>query len=398
MKKKIRLRIRQIWILLKYGIYKALNLFWKQSNSVWLIAERGDEARDNGFALYEYMIREHPEIDVRYVIEKSSPDIKKFKDKSRIVYYGSKEHFKLFFNAEYLISTHIMGYSPEFRIFNKLDRKGLIKVPGKRIYLTHGIDKDNVEGLKVNNIKVDMFVCGARPQYDFELKELRHPDGVLQYTGMPRFDNLKNHIKRQILLMPTWRTWLFYCDNINEFKKTNYYKNWDALLRNKELTKWLEDNEVQLIFYPHYEIQPLINAFSGYSDRVTIADFAHYDVQTLLNESLMMVTDYSSVAFDFAYLEKPVLYYQFDLERHDKEHFGKGYFDTKRDGFGEVVLDNKEVYERIIGYAKCGFNMPVEYKKRKDEWFTYHDRKNCERVYQAIIRAKAHYGGNKNAS
>lgn len=60
---KIKLRIKQLLIILKYLFIKILNVFTsnKKYNDIWLIAERGDEARDNGYAFYKYMKENHPE-------------------------------------------------------------------------------------------------------------------------------------------------------------------------------------------------------------------------------------------------------------------------------------------------------------------------------------------------
>ena len=389
--KKIRLRIHQIKCIVKYFYYKLYCSVKKIENKdVWIISERGDEARDNGYAFYKYMIQKKPQINFKYIINKNSEDRKRIDD-SRIVYQGSKEHYILFITAGYLLSTHIMGYSPEFRIFNKLDKWGWINIFGKRIYLTHGIDKDNVEGLDCKHIKVDLFVCGAKPQYEEEIKKLGHPKGVLQYIGMPRYDYLENDLKNQILLMPTWRMDLFYCKGIKEFKESNYYKNWNGILENKKLTEILEKNDLNLIFYPHYEIQPYIDAFNIKNNRIKIASIKDYDVQTLLNQSNLLVTDYSSVMFDFAYLRKPVIYFQFDYQEYRNNHFKEGYFSYLRDGFGDVLTDVNDVVDDMKSIIEKNFEVDDKYILNRDRFFTLPVGGNSERVYRAILNCKKNY-------
>ena len=41
---------------------------------LWLVCERGNDARDNGYWFYRYLKEEHPEINARYVIETDSAD------------------------------------------------------------------------------------------------------------------------------------------------------------------------------------------------------------------------------------------------------------------------------------------------------------------------------------
>ena len=363
--KKIIMRFHQLVVFIKYVyFYLYCNLFNIDNKNVWLISERGNEARDNGYAFYKFMEKNHPELEFKYVIEKKSTDLTKFIDKSRIIYHGSAKHYILFLTSGYLLSTHIMGYSPEFRMFNKLDKWGLVKIPGKRIYLNHGIEVSNTNGLKYGNIKVDLFVCGGKVQYDNEVNSLGHPSGVVRLTGMPRYDYLVNNLKRQILIMPTWRMNLFYCSNSEKFKETNYYFNWNKLLKNKDLTFLLEKYNLKLIFYPHYEIQPYINAFNCYSDRITIASLNNFDVQELLNQSELLITDYSSVMFDFAYLNKPIIYYQFDYSDFMKFHYGKGYFEYNTDGFGPITYNLTDTINMLKYYIETNFSVEKKYLKK----------------------------------
>ena len=139
MKNKLRKILKVIVAITKYVFYSIACLIKRIDNSeVWLISERGIDARDNGLYFYNYMKKHHPETKVKYVISKTSPDRKKIEE-SDIVNYGSKEHYVLFNTAGLLISAHIMGYSPDMSMFWRMDKKGLLRVKGKKIFLQHGI-------------------------------------------------------------------------------------------------------------------------------------------------------------------------------------------------------------------------------------------------------------------
>lgn len=389
--KKFKLRCHQLIVFIRYCYYFIYCKIHKIINEdTWIISERGDDARDNGYAFYKYMMINHPEVNFKYVIKKGSKDEERIK-KERLIYQGSKEHYILFITAGYLLSTHIMGYSPEFRLFNKLDRWGWIHINGRRIYLNHGIENQNVNGLKYGNIKVDLFVCGAKPQYDYELKTLGHPKNVLQYTGMPRYDYLKNNLKNQILFMPTWRTWLFYCKSLEQFKESEYFISWNKLINDENLKKILEKNNLELIFYPHYEIQPYIEAFKTNNTRIKIASIEKYDVQTLLNESKLLVSDYSSVIFDFAFLNKPVIYFQFDYDNFFNFHYGKGYYSYEKDGFGPCTETPEQTVKLIENYIENDYIVEEKYKNNKNRFFTLEQTGNSERVYKQILKCKKNY-------
>ena len=62
-------------------------------------------------------------------------------------------------------------------------------------------------------------------------------------------------------------------------------------------------------------------------------------------KAMVMITDFSTVAFDFAYLKKPLIYYQFDNNYHfDVE---SGYFDYDEMGFGPVAKTSEELRNDI---------------------------------------------------
>lgn len=102
----------------------------------------------------------------------------------------------------------------------------------------------------------------------------------------------------------------------------------------------------------------------------------------------LLITDFSSVAFDFAYLRKPVIYCQFDADNffnggHD---YKRGYFDYERDGFGEVEYDLESTVDRIIEYMENDCKLKDKYRERIDKFFAFNDQNNCQRVYEEIIK------------
>jgi CDP-glycerol glycerophosphotransferase (TagB/SpsB family) len=242
--------------------------------------------------------------------------------------------------------------------------------------------------------KVSLFVCGAAPEAKFVASEFGYPEGSVQCVGLPRFDALHNGIvKKQILVMPTWRQWLsvgstwgkINNSTLNEFLKSCYYKNFQNLLNQSSLHQLLQETGYQLVFYPHHEMQTVTHLFTSTCEQITIARNHDYDVQQLLKESAILVTDYSSIAFDFGYMRKPMLYFQFDREEYDQGHYARGYFDYKRDGFGPVVDTPEHVVSKLKDFILSDSTGDTQrYLERQKKFFVLHDLKNCERTYQAI--------------
>lgn len=112
-------------------------------------------------------------------------------------------------------------------------------------------------------------------------------------------------------------------------------------------------------------------------------------VQDLLCEASLLITDYSSIAFDFAYLEKEVIYYQFDEEKifQGRSHtYKKGYYDYYRDGFGPIAHNEGELIQLLDGVLTKDCKVDPIYLDRMKKTFPVKDGKNCERIFDAIYR------------
>lgn len=99
-----------------------------------------------------------------------------------------------------------------------------------------------------------------------------------------------------------------------------------------------------------------------------------------LHPDLILITDYSSVFFDVGYMEKPVIYYQFDQEEFWKIHYQKGYFSYEAHGFGSVVETEEALMAALRACAESGFKMEKQYMERLEAFFPVRDERNCERT------------------
>lgn len=378
-------------LLAKHFLLKPIAQILYGGKHIWLICERGTDARDNGYHFYRYVCEKHPEQHAYYIIDKQSADYPRVAALGNVVQRGSLKHWLLHLGAEVIICTHNNGYVPgeNWRYRRFISRQ---KCNQKVVFLQHGITKDDILGLHKENTDFKLFICGARPEYEYILKGFGYSEDEVKYTGFARFDQLHHFTtKRQVLIMPTWRDWLspnFSGNGLSErdVEHSIYVQRWSALLKNERIQALAKKYNVQFVFYPHYEMQPFLHLFGEGNDQIAFADFAHYDVQNLLKESMLLITDYSSVFFDFAYMAKPVLFYQFDEAEFRAHHYAQGYFDYRRDGFGEVVTEGAELLELIEQYLSGDCRLKPMYKKRIDGFFPLHDDKNCERIYTEILK------------
>lgn len=366
-------------------VFRLINIIKKRK--LWLICEDGLTARDNGYHFFKYVRENHPSDYCFYVIDKKCSDYDKVKEFGNIIQFKSLKHWLYYLSADYNISIHKHG-NPCQSFFYFIHV--ICKLYNNRVFLQHGVIKDDLPFVYYKNARFRMFVCSARREYEFVRNTFGYPDGYVKNVGLTRFDNLHNfkENKKQILIMPTWRNWFGgkteFDNNKQLFKTTQFYINWNGLLNDDKFINYIERNSIKVYFYPHQHMQKFLDLFDTKSKNIEIVDNSIIDIQNLLKESALLITDYSSVFMDFGYMNKPVIYFQFDEEKFRKNHLAKGYFDYREDGFGPIILNKDKVVEKIIDTIENDYYDDKEYRIRRERFFEVRDQKNSQRTYQAI--------------
>ncbi|EAJ4181954.1 glycosyltransferase [Campylobacter coli] len=354
-------------------------------SNIWLLMDRDYEADDNAEHLYRYIMQNHPEQKIVFALRKESLDWERLeKEGFNLVEFGSLEFERIIKKASKVISSH----SDEYLIRYITPRQQFI-------FLQHGVTKDDLSKW-LNSKKIDLFITSTKAEYDSIANDYNHykfgkKEVVL--TGLARHDALLKNNQcnaRQIIIMPTWRA------NIvgvalgsskrglqSDFTQSEYFKKWNLLLNSNILQKLCEKYDYTIVFNPHPNIIPYLKDFNIPS-YVKIANH-NESLQELFCNSSLMITDYSSVAFEMAYLNKPVIYYQFDHEEFFNSHtYQKGYFDYKKDGFGPVVEDEESLLKELENLLQNDCNPFGIYKDNIDSTFAFKDGKCCERIYKVI--------------
>ena len=375
--------------LLVRRIYRMLRPFFKKD--VWLISDRTDSAGDNGEAFFKYLSKKRPKgIKPVFVIDKGSDDFRRMKKYGKVVAAGSTMHQIYYLFATANISAHLekATSSPIYCAPYLKD----ILAKCKTVFLQHGIIKDNLSfSYNRNKDNMSLFVTSARSEYESVISTPEYQCGpdITKLTGLPRYDYLENRDERIIFIVPTWRRScladLHTCEPIDTITDSAYFKFYDALLHNSRLIDAAKKNGYRLCFYPH-PMMKLVHKDIGELDPI-FADASKYTYNDVFCRGSLMLTDYSSTQFDFAYLRKPIVYTHFDHAEFFTSHsYSKGYFDYERDGFGEVVYNLEDTVNTLIGYIESGCELKPLYRERIDGFFAYNDKNNCDRLYEQIIK------------
>lgn len=364
---------------------------------IWLLSDRTHRANDNGMHLFKYISKIEKNARVYFVIDKKSKDYKEMKKYGKVIKYNSFK-YKLYF----LLASKIISSQANEWVINAFeDKKEYVKdlYNFDFIFLQHGITKDNISKW-INKFRknIKLFVTCATDEYNSivnDEQEYIYTKEQVKLLGFPRFDKLTSNPQKKIVFMPTWRKKITESmrikDNSSEreyspnFKNTEYFKFFNRLINDERIIQTLNEKGYKGKFYIHPNLEQQAIDFHSNECIEVSTEITDYNKEFAEND--LLITDYSSVAFDFAYLKKPVLYTQFDQETFFSEQlYDKGYFDYYRDGFGPVCDDYESSVKEIVKYIQNDCQIEEKYLERIDKFYTFFDKNNCKRVYEEILK------------
>ena len=374
--------LRQLIVLLK--------LF--KNKPLWLFSDRVNLADDNGIALFDYVYNTYPTINSIFAISNNHKELNT-KYRGRVIKFFSLKYKICFLLSDYVLSSSGEEYATNPFGGHFEPYKDLIN-DVKIVFLQHGIAYNDLSLIynRYNTNFYKILTSSARERQSFLLENYGYSEDNVCLTGLPRFDLLKNNPKKIITIMFTWRKELMDYDKEKQcfivkknFVISDYYKNIEKLVKDERLRAKLSEKKYNLNLMLH----PLLENSRSLFLKLTDSFFSvneNKSFNQIFEESSLLITDYSSSVFDFAYLEKPILYFQPDKTQFYSKHTVKeGFFLTEDDGFGEVEKNLDDLIERIIEYIDHDCIMKDKYKKRSINFFAFHDKRNRERVCNMLI-------------
>ena len=135
------------------------------------------------------------------------------------------------------------------------------------MFLQHGVTAlkrvHPIFGMKGSS-PMTHFTTTSRFEHKIIVENFGYEDGDAPILGFTRWDVLEDTSKPEekiILAMPTWRSWLEE-KSAEEFKASDYYKNYMKLLQSQKLARILKENDVKLIFYIHPKFKDYLSEFN----------------------------------------------------------------------------------------------------------------------------------------
>lgn len=355
---------------------------------------------DSPKAMYEYMLNSKDYKDFEFVwFFKNPDDYKKIakNKRTKVIKYGSKDYYKYYATSKYWVTNSRVPdtiLKKKNQVYIQCWHGTPLKRLGFDIEVKGGNAMNSIKDIRykyqVDSKKYSYMVspsrfCTEKFISAFNLKAVGKEDIVIE-KGYPRNDFLVNHKKSDIervkkalklpkdkkiiLYAPTWR------DNQHTSGVGYTYKtevDFDYL-REK-----LSDEYI-ILFRAHYFVA---NSFDFEKYKGFIYNVSDYDdINELYILGDILITDYSSVFFDYSILKRPMIFYMYDLEEYQHE-LRDFYFDLDELP-GPIVQDEKDLIKAIKKMDK--FKYDKKYQAFNDKYTYLDDGKASERVVKELIK------------
>ena len=266
------------------------------------------------------------------------------------------------------------------------------------IFIENGIIVDDLsKSLDRINKNFSLFITSSKKEYNTILSsEYYYNKDNVVLTGLSKYDNLIElsritHKEKLILITPTWRLYItgtrdlvtFESIYSPHFKNTTFFDFYNNFINDQKILYYMEKYHFFGLFCLHPYFSEQIIDFTP-NNFIAIKTNCNY--QELLPKASLLVTDYSNIFFDFAYLKKPIIYSHFDINEYRKYQYPEGYFDYFKDGFGPVCYNIECLENELIELLINNCKQNKKYINRIKKFFSFSDNNNNERIYSEIIK------------
>lgn len=280
-------------------------------------------AQDNGFALFLHLLQDTSSADFDYyfIIDRSSGQWDRVRHLNRVVPKFSLKYWRLLVSpAAFLASSDV-----RYHVSNLYAQPGIADKYAflrKNYFLQHGVT--GMKRVPIFRPQSPTFPEAVVATAEWE-KEVLVGAGIpadrIDVIGFARWDRLSRvpteAARRKLLYMPTWREWLEGRD-ADGLKDSTYAREITSFLSSDELSRVLEEHRVELNFLAHPKFPQLAGLFEHVGSHIKLLSQDHISFADLIDSSAAVITDYSSIAWDFVQAGKPAVLFQFDLEQYQR--------------------------------------------------------------------------------
>jgi|SRR5699024_9272901 len=353
----------------------------------------GKQYSDNPRAIYEYLQQHYPELKLYWSADKQN--------------FSSFKQYKVLYAKRFSIKWLLLMNRAQYWVSNS--RLPLwIPKPKRTIYIQtwHGTplkklatDMDEVHMPGTNTEKYKRNFVNESSKWDYLISPNAYSTKIFKRafqfnktiveSGYPRNDFLINHNnqddiaqikdklnlptdKKIILYAPTWRD--------DDFKKKGHY-TFDLPFDLDALENSLSDDYI-IVLRLHYLVAEQIDLSKHPHFMVNYS--YHEDIRDLYLVADILITDYSSVFFDYANLKRPMIFYVHDIDNY-RDKLRGFYFDFETSAPGPLVKTTEDLIQSIKATENA--NYPLEaYQEAFYDFTKLEDGQATKRVVDAVFK------------
>lgn len=323
----------------------------------WLFSENLSKTKNNNSWYFFEHIAEtasNDNIDAYFILVRSKENVAALRgiDRSlrrRIIWRNSLRHHVLYWKADMFFVT--LSYKDVLPDIYRGKHKNLQPVN----YLQHGtcgIKKIDYTGGMYWNSLFKFMVYGPNEKNlliqnnDFAEYQLKYSNAHPRYKELLRIDE-ENKEKDQILWFLTWRDYI----SGGLASQDEFASRIKEVLLDDSLQEYLRANsrKLRVVLHQHFTRSAYTDIVNALPPTISVVHADSVDVMMEMAKSYLLITDYSSLGFDFTFLGRPVLTYQFDyLVYETKREF---YCDLRNDFKNNRYVKRQQLIDAIVGQA-----------------------------------------------
>lgn len=397
----IRKFVRKSYILLKKLKYLRYKLFYKMDDKViFFEAFGGRNYTCSPKAIYEKILTMKEFKDFKFVwafVDPSKHDVLNDK-RLTIVKTNSKDYYKYLSIAKYWIVNSIIDEGI-IKKKNQVYVQCWHGTPLKKLRYdieVNGAVLNTIEEIRERNDrdarKFDYFIspskyCTEKFTSAFNLKALGKENIIIE-KGYPRNDFLFNKTKKDVdsikkkLGLPLDKKVIFYLPTFRDNQHTSGVGYTYNLAIDFDSLKKKFSKDYVILFSPHYFIANSIDLskYKGF-----VFNVARYDeINELYLVSDIIMTDYSSVFFDFANLKRPMLFYMYDFD--DYQNNLRDFYISLDELPGPISKTQDELENNLKNIDSIFKDYKGKYEKFNKKYNYLDDGNASERVIKVIFK------------
>lgn len=372
--RNLRIKFKEILLRIeKFSLKTIVKISSKiGKKNIWLITERKDSASDNSYFLFEYINNNRKDITSYYVLDKNSKQIiKKMKTIGKVIKLSSLKHKYLMLRADKYITSFTVEETLipyDAKLYKKIYMNELMKKD--IISIQHGMIIHNISPyLSKKNYLIDYITANNRFEKEIIMETLGYKDDEVLITGMARHDNLiENSVSvkdtNEVLFMPTWQRGLQNL-TIPQFLESNFYKKIYEMLNDKNMIMFLKECNLKLNILMHPQFEKFAKHLNSNLNEISFLSMSDVEIPQIIANSKFLITDFSSVAVDFLFQKKNVIFYQHN--KYASHHVPSK--QIKYSDIGQVVTNLNQLFEALYQLKENDFNLLMMYQKSFEELF-----------------------------